>query len=306
MKSISEAKDLKGKRVLVRVDWNVPISESKVRDDFKIKKTFPTIEFLKSAEAEIILATHLETGKIEDLIQYVPEGAELLPNLRENPGEEENSEKFAIELASKADIYVNEAFAVSHRNHASIVGVPKLIPGYAGINFSQEVSELSKAFSPAHPFLFILGGAKIETKMPLIEKFLNIADDIFVAGLIAKPFSETTLGKQPKISYPHGDITALDIDDETIENLKVKIRNANFILWNGPVGKYENELKKGTLEIAKMIAESGKTSIVGGGDTLAAIQELGLLDKFTFVSTGGGAMLDFLANGTLPGIIALK
>ncbi len=306
MKLITEAGELKGKRVFVRVDWNVPMEDGVVLDTFRIEKSLPTLEYLEAQGAKIIIATHLEEGTIEPLKQFLPQGAELLPNLRENPGEEANSEEFAKELAEKADIYVNDAFSVSHRNHASIVGVPKLLPSFAGLHLAEEVAELSKAFHPQHPFLFILGGAKIETKMPLLEKFLNLADEIFVAGLIAKPFSETELGKHPKISYPHGDITALDIDRETIETLKVKIENAEFVLWNGPVGKYENNLKMGTLALAEMIANSEKTSIVGGGDTLAAIKELDLYDKFTFVSTGGGAMLDFLANGTLPGIEALN
>lgn len=306
MRNITEAGDLNGKRVLVRVDWNVPMVDRVVTDEFRIQKTLPTINFLKDAGAKILLATHLERGSMESLNPYLPEGVELLPNLRENSGEENNTEEFARELATKADIYVNDAFSVSHRNHASIVGVPKLLPSYAGLRFEEEVKELSKAFTPQRPFLFILGGAKIETKMPLIEKFINIADEIFVAGLIAKPFSETELGKHPKISYPHGDITALDVDEETIENLKLKIEKANMILWNGPLGKYENDLKFGTMALARMIAESGKQSIVGGGDTLAAIKEQNLFDKFSFVSTGGGAMLDFLANGSLPGIVALE
>lgn len=306
MKLITEAGDLKGKRVLVRVDWNVPMENNVVLDTFRIEKSIPTLQYLESQGAKMIIATHLEEGSVEALKQFVPEGAELLPNLRENAGEEGNSEEFAKELASKADVYVNDAFSVCHRNHASIVGVPKILPSYAGLHLAEEIRELSKAFNPLHPFLFILGGAKIETKMPLIEKFLNLADEIFVAGLIAKPFSETELGKHHKISYPHGDITALDIDKETTENLKSKIENSEFILWNGPVGKYENDLKMGTLAIAEMLANSEKTTIVGGGDTLAAIKELDLYDKFTFVSTGGGAMLDFLANSTLPGIEALN
>ncbi len=301
MRSVTEIPDLKDKRVLVRVDWN--ISQG---DDFRVRASMPTIEFLRQAGAKIILATHLESGSMEELKKFVPEGAELLPNLRENQGEVENSEEFAKELASKADIFVNEAFSVSHREHASIVGVPKLLPSYAGIEFVKEVGALSKAFNPPHPFLFLLGGAKFETKVSLVEKFLNIADEIFIAGTNAVPAFATELKNNPKIFFPHGDIAALDVDDETIENLKLKIENSAFILWNGPVGKYEDGLKKGTLAIAQMLADSGKQVIVGGGDTLAAIRELDLYDKFAFVSTAGGAMLEFLANGTLPGIQALE
>lgn len=306
MKSIFEAGNLKGKRVLVRVDWNVPIENGKVVDDFRIRKTLPSLEYLRNAEAQVIIATHLEDGNIELLKSFVPEGMELLPNLRENPGEKSNSTDFAQELAAKADIYVNEAFAESHREYASIVGVPKILPTFAGLRLIEEVENLSKAFQPPHPFLLILGGDKFETKVPLVEKFLDVADEIFIGGTLAKPVSELPLGQNPKISYPLGDITALDINDETVENLKLKIENSKFILWNGPVSKYEDGYKKGTLVIAQLIADSGKISIVGGGDTLAAIKELDLFDKFSFVSTGGGAMLDFLAKGTLPGIEALE
>ncbi|OHA92280.1 MAG: hypothetical protein A3J09_02250 [Candidatus Zambryskibacteria bacterium RIFCSPLOWO2_02_FULL_51_21] len=301
MISITEAGNLNGKRVLVRVDWNIAQG-----DDFRVRASMPTLEFLQKVGAKIILATHLEGGNLEDLRKFVPAGVELLPNLRENPGEEANSDEFTKELAAKADVYVNEAFSVSHRAHASIVGVPKYLPSYAGLRFAEEVKELSKVFNPSHPFLFLLGGAKFETKVPLIQKFLNIADEIFIAGTNAVPAYETELRNNPKIFFPHGDIAALDVDEETLCDLENRIKRSALILWNGPVGKYEDGLKKGTLTIAQMIADSGKISVVGGGDTLAAIKELNLYDKFTFVSTGGGAMLEFLAKGTLPGIEALK
>lgn len=305
MISIKDAGNLNGKRVLVRVDWNAPIQEGKVADDFRIEASMSTLEYLKNAGAKVIIATHLEKGDMTALSPYVPEGAELLPNLRENPGEESNTEEFAKDLAFMADIYVNDAFSVSHREHASIVGVPKLLPSFAGLRLMEEVEHLSKAFSPAHPFLFILGGAKFETKMPLVEKFLNIADSIFIAGANAKPAFEI-FKNNPKVIFPVGDIAALDANAEVIRQLAEKIENSEFILWNGPLGKYEDGLKEGTLALAKLIADSGKQSIVGGGDTLAAIKELGNLDKFSFVSSGGGAMLDFLATETLPGIEALN
>lgn len=305
MKIITEAPELKGKRVLVRVDWNV-IKDGKVADSFRIKKSLPTIEFLLGAGAYVLLATHLEEGNVEVLKPFVPEGAELLPNLRENPGEEANSEEFAKELASKADIFVNEAFSVSHRNHASIVSVPKLLPSYAGLRFVEEIKALSKSFYPAHPFILILGGAKIETKLPLVDKFSNIADEIFIGGAMAKTAAEMPLKDNPKISLPTGDLTALDANAETIEILKPKILEAKFIIWNGPLGQYETGHSQYTHELAKALADAPGEVVIGGGDTLAAIEELGLLDKFSFVSTGGGAMLDFLATGTLPGIEALN
>lgn len=307
-KTILEAGDLNGKRVFVRVDWNVPLENGVVRDDFRIKKSLPTLEYLQKAGAKVIIATHLEldTASVEPLRAYVPAGMELLENLRQNPGEKANDEKFAEELASKADVYVNEAFSASHRMHASIVGVPKLLPSFAGLQFAEEVRELSKAFNPPHPFLFILGGAKFETKLPCVEKFLTIADEIFIAGAIAKPASLLPVVQNPKITLPLGDIAALDADDANIELLKQKIADKNFILWNGPLGKYEDGYTQGTLKLAQMLADSGKEVIVGGGDTLTAIKQLNLFEKFTFVSTAGGAMLDFLANETLPGIEALE
>jgi phosphoglycerate kinase len=306
MKSITEALNLNGKRVLVRVDWSVPVKDGKVVNDWQIKATLPTIDFLQNSGAYVILATHTEGGSVEPFKPFVPEGVELLPNLRENPGEVANSLDFAQELASKADIYVNDAFAESHRPYASIVGVPKLLPSYAGLRLIEEVNALSRAFYPKHPFLLILGGAKIETKLPLVEKFSNIADTIFIGGKMAKTASEMPLVQNPKVFFPTGDLSALDANAETLEMLKVEIKKAKFIIWNGPLGQYENGYTQYTWELAQALAEAEAEVMIGGGDTLAAIETLNLLEKFTFVSTGGGAMLDFLAKGTLPGIEALN
>ena len=308
MKSILEAGDLKGKRVLVRVDWSVPMKDGKVRNDYQIKVTLPTLEYLKEVGAKVTVVTHLEStdDSIDALRGYLPEGIELLPNLRENPGEQANSEEFVQKLVSGADIYVNEAFAVSHRSHASIVGVPRLLPGFAGLHFVEEVKQLSRAFSPSHPFLLILGGAKIETKLALVEKFSALADSIFIGGAMATKAYGVGLGNNPKIFFPTGDLSALDANDETLEILKKKINEAKFVLWNGPLGKYEDGHTQYTYELAQALSSSEAEVIVGGGDTLSAIEGLSVLDKFSFVSTGGGAMLEFLATGTLPGIQALK
>ncbi|KKT96621.1 MAG: Phosphoglycerate kinase [Parcubacteria group bacterium GW2011_GWA2_45_15] len=330
MKSILEAGDLKGKKVLVRVDWNVPIEDGKVVDDFRIKKSLSTLEYLKGAGAKVVIATHLEPeGTHTKLLQtYVPKGMKLLENLRANPGEESNSKEFAKELASKIDLYVNEAFSVSHRRHASIVGVPLYLPSYIGLQFALEIKELSKAFYPKKPFLLILGGAKFDTKLPLLKKFIHIADDIFVGGALANNFfkeqgadigrslvSKGDFGLKElldtgKIILPEDTIIKdgkiLDAGPRTMENLKSIISASKLVLWNGPLGGYENGYKVATLALAKIISESSCESIIGGGDTLASIKELNLFDKFSFVSTGGGAMLDFLATGTLPGIEALK
>ncbi|KKU50199.1 MAG: hypothetical protein A3F53_00495 [Candidatus Zambryskibacteria bacterium RIFCSPHIGHO2_12_FULL_48_10] len=301
MKSVTEAGDLQGKRVLVRVDWSIP----DLKNDFQIRATLPTLEYLEKMGAKIIVATHLENETIEDLKRYLPEGAELLPNLRDNPGEEANSEEFAKELANKADIYVNEAFSVSHREHASIVGVPKFLPSYAGIEFMEEIAALSKAFHPPHPFILLLGGAKFDTKLPLVQKFAQIADKVFIAGAMAAKVPEV-MTQNPKVVLPVGDIAALDADDNVINQISGIIADAKFILWNGPLGKYEKGYTEGTLKLARLLAESGKEVIVGGANTLAAIKELNIYDKFTFVSTAGGAMLEFLATETLPGIQALE
>lgn len=308
MRSIREIKNLKDKKVLIRVDWNVRIENGQVLDEFRIKKSLPTLEFLKLHGAKLIIATHLEptTLSIEPLKKYLPDGAELLENLRLNAGEEVNDEEFAKSLAAKADIYVNEAFSVSHRLHASIVGVPKFLPSYAGLQFEKEVKELSRSFNPPKPFFLILGGKKFETKLPLIEKLLPLTDFIFIGGGMAKATYSTPLSNNSKIFFCVGDSTALDANSETLALIKEKIEISKFILWNGPLGNYENGYTEGTLALAKILAESGKEVIVGGGDTLAAIEKLKISDKFTFVSTGGGATLDFLANGTLPGIKALK
>lgn len=373
MKTLSLIPHLEGVKVLVRVDFNVPIQNGKVTDDYRVKSALPTIEFLRKKGAKIVLMSHLESadggnpslepvakhletldGRVLFIKDYktaheVIEAGEngqcfLLENLRFFDGEKKNDPVFARQLASLADVYVNEAFSVSHREHASIVGVPKLIPAYAGIQLEREVAALSKAFNPAHPFLFILGGAKFETKLPLLSKFLNIADIVFVGGALANDIFKakgyevgiSLLSKgnidlsdfavnpklivpidimnQKKEAKPADQVSKedkiMDSGPKTVELLAEKIRAAKCILWNGPLGLYEDGYRGPTLELARLIAEhsekEGAESIVGGGDTLAAISTLGLEDKFTFISTGGGAMLDFLATGTLVGIEALK
>ncbi len=241
-KTILEAGSLEGKKVLVRVDWNVPILNGEVQDDFRIQKTLPTIGYLQKAGAKIVLISHHddEHETLENVFNFVkgflpitfdpPAGVEsdliLLPNLRLDKGEVENSRDFAVKLANGMDLFVNEAFSESHRAYASIVGLPKLLPSYAGLQFAEEVKRLSRAFYPKHPFLFILGGAKFETKLPLVEKFLNIADDIFILGANAKPASELSISSNPKISLPVGDPAALDANAETIEKCKLKIENS--------------------------------------------------------------------------------
>lgn len=361
--TITDIENLKGKRVLLRLDLNVPIEDGVIADDYRIKRSQRTLDFLKNGGAKVIIVSHTETTADNSLsliskymnipfidmhakdfsadsLDFMKNGdAVLLENLRKDPGEKGNDPFFVKKLASLADIFVNEAFSVSHREHASIVGVPKLLPTYFGFLFLEEVENLSKAFYPLHPFVFILGGAKFETKLPLVKKFLEIADKIFIGGALANSFykeqgfeighsltDEGTLNlkellKNKKIIIPHdvvvgsredkhvkniedvkGEDIIKDVGPEFVSEMDKDILSSKFILWNGPVGLIEDGFGDATKEIAKMIAASKATSIVGGGDTVAAVKNLNIQDKFSFVSTGGGAMLDFLANGTLPGI----
>jgi phosphoglycerate kinase len=369
-KKITDEKNLRGKKVLLRVDLNVPIVGEEVRDDFRIRAIFPTLEFLRNAGAKTIIISHIEndvTSSLANVISYISRFVAVkafikdislapkivssmadgeivaLENLRLDSGEKENDSVFASKLAGLADIYVNDAFAASHREHASIVSVPRLIPSYAGLLFTTEVERLSESFAPPRPFLFILGGAKFDTKLPLIEKFLVIADYVFVGGALANDiFKEKGyevghsmvssvavnlrhIESNPKLIVPTDLVVAnplekmtkapesviaedriYDAGERTISDLSDLLNDVKYVLWNGPLGDYEKGYSEGTESLAKAILASGAKSVIGGGDTVACVSKLGLLDKFSFVSTGGGAMLEFLATGTLPGIDALK
>ena len=382
MKTLDQADISAGTRVLLRADFNVPVQAGMVVDDFRIRKTQATLDFLKKKGASVAIVSHIENADgvpgvptlrpvvevlnklgfpcefaetIEEAAKKSAKGEPgfvLLENIRNYPGETANDPAFAEQLAALGDVYVNDAFSVSHRAHASIVGVPKILPHFAGFQLALEVENLSKAFNPPHPFLFILGGAKFDTKLPLVQKFLGKADGIFIGGALANDFfkvkgyevgrstvssskidfdgllsDEKILlpddvivenGGEQKVSLPDkvsADERILDAGPKTLADLKNKIDAAKFILWNGPLGNYENGYKEPTHELARMVAHATKRgieSVVGGGDTLAAIAELkqvsgeSLENAFTFVSTGGGAMLDFLAKGTLVGIEALS
>ncbi|MFA6295716.1 MAG: phosphoglycerate kinase [Candidatus Paceibacterota bacterium] len=375
MKTLKDIQFVDGIKVLMRADFNVPLKNGVVANDYRIRMTIPSIEYLLSKGAVVILMSHLEAddgsnpslqpvaNRLNELgvkvsfikdyknaYEFIESESQksgkcfLLENLRFFDGEKGNDPKFSKELASLADIYVNDAFSVCHRKHASIVGVPKLLDSYAGLQLEKEISYLSKAFNPTRPFLFILGGAKFDTKLPLFEKFMKIADFVFVGGALANDFllkkgyevGESTVSKgdfelsqflgNEKLLLPSDVLNEkrevksvidfsstekmVDVGPKTLEELREVILKAKSILWNGPLGRYEDGFQDSTLALAKIIGEAtendGVESIVGGGDTLAAIATLGIESKFTFVSTGGGAMLDFLANGTLVGIEVLK
>ena len=373
-----EKKDLKGKRVLLRLDLNVPVADGKITDANRVERVIETIDFLRLSEAQTIIISHIEDSAGNDtsllpvqhylngffpvdfcetfftpfasdkLLNLKDKGILLFENIRNNPGEKENDKGFAKKLSAMADIFVNDAFSVSHRKHASVVGVPEFLPHYGGLLMRQEIEHLSKIFSPVHPFVFILGGAKFDTKIPIIKKYLEIADKVFVAGALVNnifkergfevgtslvssgDFNLKEMLSNPKLITPvdvtvtkknsevlfkspdkiDTDESVVDICPETLEQMKELLKDAKTLVWNGPLGNYELGFKDKTESLAQIVAKftagNGLESVVGGGDTVASINALGLERKFSFLSTGGGAMLDFLVDETLVGIEALK
>ena len=366
LKNIIEEKNLFGKKVILRLDLNVPIQEGIISDNFRIKKTIPTLNFLASSGTKTIIVSHIESGEktLKPVFEYLTKyfkvsfakdfdelgtlvteisGGEfiLLENIRNFEGEVENDDVFAQKMASFGDIYVNDAFSVSHRKQASVVGLPKFLPSFAGPLFLSEMQNLSKAFNPSKPFLFILGGAKFETKLPVAEKFAVKADKIFIGGALAndclkakgfevgdslvsgKVYLKNIISKENLI-LPEDVIVVsngksieksadsilegekiVDVGAKTLLNLESLIKDSKFIVWNGPLGVYEKGFGEGTKKLAEMIAKSKDEAIIGGGDSVSAISGIKLSSNI-FLSTAGGAMLDFLANETLVGIEALK
>ena len=321
--------DFKNKRVLVRCDFNVPLRSfsegGEILGDFKIKKTLPTIDYLINAGASgIVLISHLArksslkpvAKRLEELLGREVKFAEpgyinLLENLRFNKGEENpptgGDDNFAEELAKLGDIFINDAFAVCHRAHASIVGIPKFLPSGMGLLLEKEIKILSRLLeNPEKPLVAIIGGAKAQTKVKIIEKLLKIADFVLVGGLLNKEMKEKNIifENQEKII---GAGEGLDIPEADLKIFKEKIAKAKTVFWNGPLGKTEDEqFAKGTKEIALAIIESGAFSVAGGGETVEFLNKENLIDKFSYVSTGGGAMMSFLSGDKLPGIEALK
>ncbi len=386
MKSIKEIKDIKNKKVLLRVDFNVPIGKEGIideKEDWRIKAAIPTIEYLLKKKAKIILMTHfarpegkvvedMRLGPVQDRLSQilnlsvtktpdcigdvVKEAVEdmqvgeivLLENLRFHKEEEENDEAFAKELASLGDIYVNDAFSASHRAHASISAITKFIPSYAGLLLEKEVKILSKAInSPKKPATIIIGGAKAETKLPVIKNLLNKFDHVLVGGVVANVIlkakgidtGKSMLGgidpeeakkidlTNKKLYIPFdvmvcnskikrveitpvgkiGDEKILDIGPETEDLFYNIIIDSKIIIWNGPMGKFENDhFASGTKRIAKALAKSKGYRIIGGGDTISALDKFGYLDKIDYVCAGGGAMLEFLSGKKLSGLEALE
>ncbi len=379
--------DVKGKRVLVRVDYNVPIKDGKVGDDTRIRAAMPTLNYLLENGAAVILCSHLGRPKdgpdpkysLKPVAEYlgklmgkpvafaedcVGEKAEaaagalkpgsvlLLENTRFHPEEEKNDPGMAKKLAALAEIYVNDAFGSAHRAHASTEGVAKFLPSVAGFLMEKEIRYLGAAVAdPAKPFIAILGGAKISDKIGVIKHLLGKADAVLIGGGMANTFFKAqgypvadslvedealdTAREVVKMAgtrlrlpvdivigdkfdagaahkaMPTGPVPdgwrILDIGPETVSAYSKVISGAKTVVWNGPMGVFEfPEFAKGTLGVARAVAASGAVSIIGGGESVAAIQQSGLADKITHISTGGGASLEMLEGLTLPGVAALQ
>lgn len=345
MKTIKDF-DVKNRRVLVRCDFNVPTDENgNISDDFRIGQTLPTIKYLIKNKAKVILMSHLGEpngqvvpelkldkvaeklsellgipvkkendcigSKVENDVNDLKSGEVLLlENLRFYKEETENDPEFSKKLAELGDIYINDAFSVCHRNHASVAGVPKFLPHGAGFLLEKEIESLSKIIqNPKKPMISIIGGTKVETKSKFIDKISEVSDFVLIGGLLKKEISDKKIiFKYPeKIIGPPDFLDALDIDEKSIKLFEEKILKAKTILWNGPFGKFEEEkYAKGTLAIAKAIIKSRAFSVVGGGETVEFLRKQGIIEKFSHVSTGGGAMMVYLAGESLPGLDALE
>jgi phosphoglycerate kinase len=328
--------DLRRKRVLLRTNYDVPLtSEGKIADETRIEDSLPTIKHLLQEKAKIIIISHLGRPKgkkipnlslkpIVKILQNFLPGTEvrfqvspaefkiedgeifLLENLRFNPGEEENSFEFAKSLSLLGDFYINDAFACSHRCHASIVGLPSFLPAAAGFDLLREVKILSQVLEkPKRPVVVILGGVK-EDKLEAISGLLSWVDKILIGGrLVNCPKAKIFANHSLKLAILKK--SGKDIDLSSVEDFVKEIKEAGTIIWNGPLGKYEEkEWEKGTKIFAQAVCQSSAFKIIGGGDTEAALTKFSLIDKIDYVSSGGGAMLEFLAKGDLPGLKALR
>jgi len=379
--------DVKGKRVLVRVDFNVPLKDGVVGDDTRIRGALPTIQYLLDHGAAVILCSHLGRPKgtadpkysMKPVAEYLgnlmgkpvafatdcvgPEADEaaknlksgdvlVLENTRYHNEEEANDPEFSRQLASLAELYVNDAFGSAHRAHASTEGVTKYLPGVSGFLMEKEIQYLGQAIDdPKRPFVAILGGAKISDKIGVIKNLLTKADHILIGGGMANtffkaqgyPVADSLVEEEAletarelleisgtKLRLPVDVVIAdkydesaayrvmamgpipdgwriLDIGPETVENFGKVVAAAGTVVWNGPMGVFEfPNFAKGTFGVAKAVAESDAVSVIGGGDSVSAIQKSGLTDKITHISTGGGASLEMLEGLVLPGVAALQ
>ncbi|CCF83069.1 phosphoglycerate kinase [Nitrolancea hollandica] len=382
--------DVRGKRVLVRVDYNVPIEDGRITDDTRIRATLPTIAALREAGARTVLVSHLgrPKGQVRENLRLAPVARHLsellgvdvayardtvgpeaqamvagladgdvglLENVRFDPREEKNDPEFARELASLADCFVNDAFGTAHRAHASTVGVAALLPSAAGLLLEREIAALSRVTSePEHPFALILGGAKVSDKIGVIDHLLTRVDLILIGGGMANTFlkvqgveigrslvendkldvAESALNRAkelgvnvllpvdavvagklsadaPRRTVPINEVgpddAIFDIGPVTVAGFAAALANTRTVVWNGPMGVFEvAPFADGTRGVADAVARSTGFTVVGGGDSVAAIEQLGAADRISHISTGGGATLEFLEGKDLPGIAILR
>ncbi len=378
--------DLKGKRVLMRVDFNVPMAEGKVTDDKRIKAALPTIKYVLEQGACVLLMSHLGRPKggpdpefslkaasealavlLGSPVKMAPDcvGAEvekmakelkpgevlMLENTRFHKGEEKNDLDLAKQMAALGEVYVNDAFGSAHRAHSSTEGVARFLPAVSGFLMEQELEYLGRAIAnPEHPYIAILGGAKISDKILVVETLLSKCDKLIIGGGMANTFlaakginmqdslvEEASLETAKSILAKSGDrlilpvdaviadkfdaeantqtvdvdkIPAgwrmLDVGPKTLELYKSSLSGVKLVVWNGPVGVFEMpKFAVGTFALAKLLAESGATTVIGGGDSASAVKKAGVAKQMTHVSTGGGASLEFLEGKELPGVAAL-
>lgn len=343
LKKIQDA-DLVDKRVLLRVGFNVALENGRIKESFRIESAKETVNFLLGKKAKVALVSHLGRPNglvnlefsLEQLkrdaerilgkeIEFVPNciGEEvkkgldnlksgkilLLENVRFHTGERLNDKNFAKALSKNFEIYVNDAFSVCHRNHASVTGITEFLPSYAGLWMQKEIENLNKVKNnPDHPATAIIGGAKIETKLPVIENFIRNYDHILVGGKVACEVIDKKMKFDEKVVLAQ-DFSAnrYDIGPETIKKFKEIVLRSKTVVWNGPLGKFENpSYSKGTIEVLNAVIESRAFSLVGGGESVQVLEENNMMSKISFVSTGGGALLEYLGGGPMPGLDALS
>jgi len=355
---LEDLPDPSGKRVLVRTDFNVPITDGSIDDDLRIKSALPTIEWLQEKGATVVCASHLgrPEGKPDDKytmdpvrerLESLAPGVELMENLRFDEGEEANEQAFVERLVEGCDLYVNDAFGASHRAHASIVGPPTLLPSAAGRLLAREVEVIGGLLeSPTKPFVAILGGSKVSGKLGVIKSLLDKVDVMAIGGAmcfsfflaqgrkvgdslvepdwvdackellesgtkILIPSDIVAMGPDDEVKVFDGDLPdgwkGLDIGPESSQSFIEALADAGTVLWNGPMGMFEDSrFEKGTVSVAEAVADSPGFTVVGGGDSAAAVAKFGFDTKVDHVSTGGGAALELLEQGDLPGLEALR